>query len=312
MDCSPDVLLQAARCYDCTIPPGSQPSVRSYLLCQWANKSTCDPDALAFIAAAGINDPTQISAICKLVLDLKTFGTPNYWSREVIIYPFVGGTAASHSINLVNPATFTLNYFGSCALAAAHNANGMVGDGATGYAAAGIIPSNLPAINPSITSNNLRVMCYMDTDAMVNAKAYFGVVKTSAPVSRITLLRATGGGIIPLDCYHDDNTDWFPYNLPNVQYPGIKVLQRYSGDANPKQAVTAPFLVFQKINTAAVSLPNLQIYILARNNGGAASLWSLDRISGWSIGLPFVSDAEYVQYKGIWDTFETALGRGHP
>ena len=59
-----------------------------------------DPDAQAFITAAGITDNTQKSAINTLVLDMKGFGI---WTKMKAIYPFVGGTATTHKFNLKNP-----------------------------------------------------------------------------------------------------------------------------------------------------------------------------------------------------------------
>ncbi len=49
-----------------------------------------DPDAQAFITAAGITDATQQSAINTLVTDLKGYGI---WTKMKAIYPFVGGTS---------------------------------------------------------------------------------------------------------------------------------------------------------------------------------------------------------------------------
>lgn len=59
--------------------------------------STGDADAAAFILAAGLTDSVQISAINTLVIGLKD---ANIWSKMKAIYPFVGGTAASHKWNL--------------------------------------------------------------------------------------------------------------------------------------------------------------------------------------------------------------------
>ena len=72
-----------------------------------------DPDALAFIVAAGITDPTQIAAIGNLVTELKT---ANLWTNMQALYPFVGGTASSNKYNLKDPrdldAAFRLEFRG--------------------------------------------------------------------------------------------------------------------------------------------------------------------------------------------------------
>lgn len=59
-----------------------------------------DPDADAFISAAGITDPTQQDAIQTLVTDLKA---DSLWTELIAVYPFVGGTASSHKYNLKDP-----------------------------------------------------------------------------------------------------------------------------------------------------------------------------------------------------------------
>jgi hypothetical protein len=93
--------------------------------------SSFDPDAQAFITAAGITDPTQQTAIDNLVIGLKTDGL---WTNMQAIYPLVGGTASSHKYNLKDPrdldAAYRLAFFGGWT----HNANGITGNGANTYA----------------------------------------------------------------------------------------------------------------------------------------------------------------------------------
>jgi hypothetical protein len=67
-----------------------------------------DSDAQAFIAAAGISNPTEISAINTLVTSLKT--TNNLWSNMSAIYPMVGGTATSCKFNLKDPRDLDAAY----------------------------------------------------------------------------------------------------------------------------------------------------------------------------------------------------------
>lgn len=90
-----------------------------------------DPDALAFIAASGITDNTQKSAINSLVLSLKGYSV---WSSLNAIYPFVGGTAFTHKWNLKDPrdldAAYRLEFFGGWT----HNSNGITGNGTNALA----------------------------------------------------------------------------------------------------------------------------------------------------------------------------------
>ena len=50
--------------------------------------------------AAGITDGTQAAAINTLVIRMKADGV---WTKMKSVYPFVGGSAASHKFNLKDP-----------------------------------------------------------------------------------------------------------------------------------------------------------------------------------------------------------------
>ena len=92
---------------------------------------TLDTDAQAFITAATITDPTEISAVNQLVLDLKT---ANIWTKMKAVYPFVGGTATTHKWNLKDPrdldAAFRLTFSGGWT----HSSTGALPNGTNGYA----------------------------------------------------------------------------------------------------------------------------------------------------------------------------------
>jgi len=97
----------------------------------WARASISwqDTDALAFISAAGITDATQSSAVQSLVGSLKSAGV---WSKLLLCYPFVGGTAAAHKFNLKDPrdldAAYRLVFSGGWT----HSSTGAAPDGSVG------------------------------------------------------------------------------------------------------------------------------------------------------------------------------------
>ena len=94
-----------------------------------------DPDAEAFLTAAGITDPTITSAIDTLVIGLKADGV---WSKMFIIYPLVGGDATKHSYNLKDPTTYQADFNGGWV----HSANGILGNGTNTNANTTWIPSS--------------------------------------------------------------------------------------------------------------------------------------------------------------------------
>jgi hypothetical protein len=99
---------------------------------------TIDQDSTNFIIASGLSDSVQISAIETLVSDLKTYGL---WTKMTAIYPFVGGSAASHKFNLKDPrdlnAAYRLVFYGGMS----HTSNGIVPNGTTSYADTNLVPS---------------------------------------------------------------------------------------------------------------------------------------------------------------------------
>lgn len=110
-----------------------------------------DPDAKAFITAAGITDYTQKKAVNQLVLDLKA---NSLWAKMTAIYPFVGGTQSSCSYNLINPAQYTLTFtLGTSTF----TTSGWKGNG-TGYADTGVNPYTL-----GFNVNNIHVSYYINT-----------------------------------------------------------------------------------------------------------------------------------------------------
>lgn len=95
-----------------------------------------DADAQAFIIAANLTDTTQKNAINTLVLDLKGYGI---WSKCLSIYPIIGGSASSHSVNLKTPGTYNLTF----ATGYTHSNTGMTPNGTTAYANTSIQTSNI-------------------------------------------------------------------------------------------------------------------------------------------------------------------------
>lgn len=93
--------------------------------------SSIDPDAAAFITAAGITDPTQQSAINTLVVDLKN---ASLWTKLKALYPNIGGTSSSHKFNLKDPrdldAAFRVSFVGGWT----HSSSGAISNGTNAYA----------------------------------------------------------------------------------------------------------------------------------------------------------------------------------
>jgi len=79
-----------------------------------------DRSAYAFAVAARLTNSTQIRAVNGLTIGTKFDGI---WPLAQVLYPFTGGTASAHSLNLKNPAQFPIVWGGSLS----HTAMGVVG-----------------------------------------------------------------------------------------------------------------------------------------------------------------------------------------
>jgi hypothetical protein len=117
--------------------------------------SLLDADAQAFISAAGLTDPTQISAINTLVVSLKGY---SLWTKFKAIYPIVGGTAFTHKWNLKDPrdlnAAFRVTFYSTIT----HDSNGIQGV-SSAY--------GVTYIDPTINLNvdNSHLSAYSRTDS---------------------------------------------------------------------------------------------------------------------------------------------------
>jgi hypothetical protein len=97
------------------------------ILARTASGGGVDPDAQAFITAAGITNPTQQGAINTLVVALKGY---SIWTKFKAIYPIVGGSASSHAVNLKTPGTYNLTF----STGWTHSSTGALPNGTSAYA----------------------------------------------------------------------------------------------------------------------------------------------------------------------------------
>lgn len=292
------------------MPPGMQAGMRISLLCQWAGGGSTDPDAQAFIDAAQISDAGQIAAINQLVQDLKAYpasGTP-YWERLLVAYPFVGGNAAAHSYNLVDPTLHQITWHtrGS-GTPITHSANGAKG-------------SSLDTINggygdthftiPPARLNDLCVLIYKQQIATSgNNRFILGARDTAQTVAKEDI----GGPPLAFDVNCAPTAPSFPAHAQDL---GPHLFQRVNDGTSPppnslNTAVWDSVAWAANSNTVSTTTPAFDIHLFAFNISGTATFFTDMQLSSVAL-LTKLTDSEMVEFKGIWDTFNTALGRGHP
>lgn len=307
ISCQPQDLAASAKCFQC-LPRGMLLSVRTHLLCQWVNLPTCDPDALAYIAAAGITNQTEIDAVCQLVSSLKSLpavGT-KYWDRELIIYPFLGTTFASQRVNLRSPGTF--DFLNSTP--PTYSNLGMQGNKINQYVDTQFTPSiHGGAI---YTQNSARIMVYVDSEASGQFLAHFGAQDATRFARMLTPAFPPAMNFI----YDVNSNNANAQSQAGALSVGAKFVQRNNSATTVESAFAANAWTPRII--AATGRPTISIFLLACSSTGVPIFFSDARISGFSLGAPLDVGhgagvhTEHLEYKGIWDTFETAIGRGHP
>lgn len=102
-----------------------------------------DPDALNYIIAANIVNPTHRWAINVFFIGLKS---NNLYSKIYAMYPLIGGNAYSHKYNAKDPRDLDAAYRLTFAGGYTHDNNGIKGNG-TNSVATTYFPANLPDIN---------------------------------------------------------------------------------------------------------------------------------------------------------------------
>jgi hypothetical protein len=242
-----------------------------------------DPDAAAFIAAAGITDPTQKAAVNTLVVNLKAAGL---WTKLKAAYPIVGGSATSHKFNLINPldtdAAYRINFVGGWT----HSANGALPNGVNAYADTFLTPSTDLASQDSQSYG-----FYSRTD--IQEARYTGTNLTRMGI------RWTDGNFYALCGATELN---FGANANSL---GFHLINRVDSSN------LAAFIRGTKINraSATAALVNLKFYFAARNIDNTSVLsFNAREIAFATIGEG-LTDTNATDLTSIINTFQTTLGR---
>lgn len=122
-DTSLNGLLDYAKCYAC-----QGLSLYQTLMIAMLDQiygETVEAIVDSFVERSGITDLTQIAALTTLVTSARANG---WWELSDVIYPFVGGTAVAHAVNLKSQ-DYTITWAGTVT----HNANGITGNAVDGY-----------------------------------------------------------------------------------------------------------------------------------------------------------------------------------
>jgi hypothetical protein len=259
-------------------------------------QTVSDADAQAFINAAVIQDQVEATAVNQLVIDMKGYGL---WSKMKAVYPFVGGTAASHKWNLKNPldtnAAFRLSFVGGWT----HSATGALPNGTNGYADTFLSPST------SLTNNNTHISYYSRTNTSGPNKGLIGCSTGGSSLPLFTIYGRTGSNVFFMDSYN--------YNTnrnQGAEPTGQSFLLSTRISSSSFKSFRNNSLVASGVNTNADNVTNINfpISIGGLNLNGTVSQFSDFQCAFSSIG-DGLSDTEAANLYLCVQNFNTTLNR---
>ena len=250
-----------------------------------------DPDAVAFLTAAGITDATITTAINTLVIQLKAIGV---WTKLKAIYPFVGGTASTHKFNLKNPvdtnAAFRLVFSGGWT----HSANGALPNGTNAYANTFYVPS-------------------AECDSLQNSMSFYSRTQSNL-VSPYEIFSANNSAhnIRPYGLLVRFNTNQSFY--ANGAYNLFVVNSDSRGFFQAFTDLTNQILFRNSLQTLSIAIPNnlisgFSLYIGASNGAGTAGFFSNKECAFASLGGSKLTTTEAANYYTAVQAFQTTLSR---
>lgn len=257
---------------------------------------TYDADAQAFFTAAGITDGAQKDAVNDLTIALKDFGI---WTKCLGIYPFVGGSAATHKFNLKDPrdldAAYRLGFSGGLT----HSATGTLPNGSTGYANTFIVPST------AMTNNDTHWSFYSRTDTITGGGVDIGAQAPAGAAFPQFFIRtsAAGGSDVLADSYTGGSR--IVAANPNAQ--GFYIDSVASGVSH-KVFKNGAQLGSTATGSGDVTLVVVGLTIFAQNINGSIGAFSNRECAFASIGQG-LSDAECANFNTAVQAFNTALSR---
>ena len=258
-----------------------------------------DADATTFIAAAGITNLIQASAINTLVNDLKTYGL---WTKMKAIYPFVGGSATSHKFNLKDPrdldAAYRLVFNGGWV----HSSTGALPNGTTGYADTKLSPSS------TLTNYSSHLSFYSRTNrGSGRQSASIGSYLTPNEISlRFNFLASGGLNNSSMSAQYDGyGLDFATYTTSTTNY--FLIGNRTANNIN--KVYENGVLKSTNTTTTTKVLPSARVLIGALSDGNTNVIWYDNLESAFATIGDGLTDAEATSLYTSVQTYQTSLGR---
>ena len=250
-----------------------------------------DANAQAFIYAANIVSSAQANAVNTLVTSLKAAGV---WAKMKAVYPFVGGSAASHKWNLKDPRDLDAAYRLTFTVGWVHSSTGAKPNGTSDYANTFLAPSAALGL----TSSHASV--YARTSHTTVRDNDFGV--GNAGLTNVFNMKVYSGTL-----YGGVNMtgDSYAIATPGNFGMGFNLITRSSSSSYT--FFWKNISAVKNIGTAATLLP-FNMYLSALNIAGTAAQFGSRQLAFATIGEG-LTDAESASFYTAVQAFQTSLGR---
>ena len=247
-----------------------------------AISGSMDPDALDFIDRASITDSTEQYAANFIVLSLKA---ASLWTSIPALYPYMGGTADSHSQNLMSPS-YPIVWNGGVT----HNSNGVTGDGTTGYGDTGLKPFDIGAdlglslyVRGLPTGDNNQTGCNNPSGLYIMAFDMIGADKYGFMGDGASFALQAG---VPITGF---------YSINRTAANSLTLYR--NGESIATSAVAS-----------AVAPIAVNFYVLGRNNNGVADVFSEEN-DAMAVFHPGLTSAQSASLFAIAQAAQILLGR---
>lgn len=251
-----------------------------------------DYDAELFISVTGITDATQQGAIRSLVTELKN---ENLWQKLQCIYPFIGGTAATHKYNLKNPqdsnGAFRLIFNGGWT----HAATGVLPNGTNGYADT--------HYRPFILTSEIDFHMMVNVRTINTGSTRFHIGSGTTSPDRLTGLGRVSAGSRDVGCHGGLSAEYSP-SVSLTPFAGSKIINT-NGSRLARYFANGVYVANEVLQTRPLN--NANVFIGALGDTTAAFYDNVEMtFCTMGIGL---TDTEALALHSAQLTFNTTLSR---
>lgn len=245
-----------------------------------------DVNAASFFTVAGITSVSQKQAVNTMVNSLKSGGL---WTKFLALYPIVGGTATSHSYNLINTSQYQITWVNS----PTQSSNGVDFDGATQYGKLGLAPS------VALTTNS-TALHYYSRENVAFTSVDIGVMNSTT--QRIQLILSTTGGLLLSDQYGTSN------GRLSIAVADTRGMFTASRTSSSNHFVSRNGSSIGSNSTSEGTMPSYELYIGAQNNADSPTLFA-SRQCAFAAVSSGMSTTEAASFYTIVQAYQTSLGR---